>query len=84
MQRRGNDEKDHAGYGFGSLTSGSMCTSGSSRKLLFWVAQAGMPPGSTFVAPLATTLAEPSTAGSGVPLVAKQVGLANQVRNDVC
>ena len=48
------------------------------------LAQAGMPPGSTFVAPLATTLAEPSTAGSGVPLVAKQVGLANQVRNDVC
>ena len=48
------------------------------------LARAGQPPGSTFVAPLATTLAGPSTPGSAVPPAAEQVGLANQVRQNAC
>ncbi len=47
------------------------------------LAQAGIPPGQ-FVGETATTLAQPGTPDSGVPAAAREVGLANQVREDIC
>ena len=48
------------------------------------LARAGIPPGQEFVSEAATRLAQPGTPGSGVPAAAREIGLANQVREDIC
>ena len=47
------------------------------------LAQAGVPPGD-LVSALSTSLAEPGTPESGVDEAAQNIGVAQQVREDVC
>ncbi len=58
-------------------------TTASAEACFSVVAQAGFAPGEG-VSETATTLAEPGTPMSGVDEVANEVGLINQVREEIC
>ena len=62
----------------------ALCAPSASAQACFdELAQSGVPPGS-LVSEFATFLAQPGAPGSEVDQAAQEVGLANQVREDVC
>ncbi len=67
---------------FMTITIGAGTTA-SAEACFSVVAQAGFAPGEG-VSETATTLAEPGTPMSGVDEVANEVGLINQVREEIC
>ena len=62
----------------------ALCAPSASAQACFdELAQLGIPPGG-FVSGTAVALADPGSPMSGVNEAAQEVGLANQVREDVC